>query len=127
MDLKTLAWVGCGGAIGSILRFVVGGWAQRMAPFGQFPLGTLTVNVLGCLLIGLLGGLADYRQVLDPGQRAFLMIGVLGGFTTFSAFAFETLGLMQDGALLRAGANVVLQVVLGLIAATAGYIAARLL
>jgi CrcB protein len=125
VDLKTLAWVGLGGAIGSVLRFTLAGWAQRITPFGQFPVGTLTVNVLGCLAIGLLGGLADYRQALDPGQRAFLMIGVLGGFTTFSAFAFETLGLAQDGALLRAGANVVLQTVLGLTAATIGYLAAR--
>lgn len=127
MDLKTLVWVGFGGAIGSMLRFIVGGWAQRFTPFGQFPVGTLTVNVLGCLAIGLLGGLADYRQALDPGQRAFLMIGVLGGFTTFSAFAFETLGLAQDGALLRAGANVVMQTLLGLTAATLGYLAARFL
>jgi len=115
MDLKTLVWVG------------LGGWAQRVSPFSQFPVGTLTVNIVGCLLIGLLGGLADYRQALDPGQRAFLMIGLLGGFTTFSAFAFETLGLAQDGALLRAGANVVLQTLLGLVAATAGYVTARLL
>ena len=127
MDLRTLAWVGFGGAIGSVLRFAMAGWAQRVTPFSQFPIGTLTVNVLGCLAIGLLGGLADYRQALDPGQRAFLMIGVLGGFTTFSAFAFETLGLAQDGALLRAGANVVLQTVLGLTAATLGYVAARFL
>jgi CrcB protein len=127
VDWKTLAWVGLGGGIGSVLRFAVGGWAQRFTPLGQFPLGTLTVNVLGCLLIGLLGGLADYRQALDPGQRAFLMIGVLGGFTTFSAFAFETLGLAQDGALLRAGVNVVLQTLLGLAAAAAGYVAVRLL
>jgi len=127
LDLKTLVWVGFGGAIGSMLRFIVGGWAQRFTPFSQFPVGTLTVNVLGCLAIGLLGGLADYRQALDPGQRAFLMIGVLGGFTTFSAFAFETLGLAQDGALLRAGANVVMQTLLGLTAATLGYVAARFL
>lgn len=126
MDLKTIAWVAAGGAVGSVLRFVLGGWAQRVSPLGEFPAGTLTVNVLGCLLIGLLAGLADYRQVLDPGQRAFLMIGVLGGFTTFSAFAFETLALAQDGALLRAGANVVLQVVLGLMAAMVGYTVARL-
>lgn len=127
MDLKVLAWVGLGGAIGSMLRFAIGGWSQRLWGFGQFPVGTLTVNVLGCLLIGLLGGLADYRQALDPGERAFLMIGVLGGFTTFSAFAFETLGLAQDGALLRAGLNVLLQVTLGLTAAFAGYAAARFL
>jgi CrcB protein len=127
MDLKTVVWVGLGGCVGSMLRYAVGGWAQRVSPFSQFPVGTLTVNIVGCLLIGLLGGLADYRQTLDPGQRAFLMIGLLGGFTTFSAFAFETLGLAQDGALVRAGANVVLQTLLGVAAATVGYVTARLL
>lgn len=125
MDLRTLLWVGLGGCIGSMLRFAVAGWAQRLTPATSFPLGTLTVNVAGCLLIGLIGGLADYRQALDPGQRAFLMIGLLGGFTTYSAFAFETLGLAQDGALLRAGINVLLQTVLGLGAAAVGYVAAR--
>lgn len=127
MDWRTLAWVGLGGCIGSMLRFTVAGWSQRIAPFAYFPVGTLTVNVLGCLLIGMLGGVADYRQALDPGQRAFLMIGLLGGFTTYSAFAFETLGLAQDGAFLKAGANILLQTVLGLAAAAAGYIGARLL
>lgn len=127
MDLKLLLWVSAGGALGSVLRFIVGGWAQRLAPFGQFPLGTLAVNVLGCLLIGLLAGLAEYRQALDPGQRAFLIVGLLGGFTTFSAFAFETLSLAQEGALGRAMLNVVLQVVVGLTAAFCGYAAARLL
>ncbi|HHQ13450.1 MAG TPA: fluoride efflux transporter CrcB [Chromatiales bacterium] len=125
--MKQLVWVGMGGFVGSVLRFTVGGWAQRLSPAAGFPIGTMTVNVLGCLLIGLLGGLADYRQLLDPGQRAFLMVGMLGGFTTFSTFAFETLGLAQDGALLRAFVNVFGQLLLGLIAAYTGYVAARFL
>ncbi len=73
---------------------MISGWVQRLVVTGVFPYGTLVVNVLGCFLIGILGGLAEYRQVLEPGQRLFLMIGVLGGFTTFSTFAFETLSLM---------------------------------
>ena len=125
--LKQLVWVGMGGFAGSVLRFVVGGWAQRLSSAGAFPVGTMTVNVTGCLLIGVLGGLADYRQLLDPGQRAFLMIGVLGGFTTFSTFAFETLGLAQDGAWLKAFVNVSGQLLLGLVAAYAGYVGARFL
>jgi CrcB protein len=124
--LQQIFLVGIGGFVGSALRFAVGGWAQRLAPMGGFPVGTLVVNVLGCLLLGFLGGLAEYRQAFDPAQRALLMIGVLGGFTTFSTFAFETLGLSLDGAPLRAMANVVLQVVLGIAAAAAGYVAARL-
>ena len=123
--LQQLLYVGAGGFIGSALRFLVGGWAQRLAPMGGFPVGTLAVNVIGCLAIGLLGGLADQRQVLDAGQRLFLMVGVLGGFTTFSSFALETLGLTQDGDLFRALLNFLLQLVLGFSAAAAGYMAAR--
>jgi len=125
--LQQILYVGLGGFIGSSLRFLLGGLAQRVAPLGGFPVGTLAVNVLGCLAIGLLGGLADQRQALDVGQRLFLMVGVLGGFTTFSSFALETLGLMQDGAMLKAMLNCVLQLVLGLAAAFIGYTAARLI
>jgi len=117
--------VGAGGFVGSALRFVVSGWTQRLVATGGFPYGTLVVNVLGCLLIGLLGGLAEYRQVLEPGQRLFLMIGILGGFTTFSTFAFETLSLAQDAELLKALANTALQVVLGFAAAFVGMVVAR--
>ena len=123
--IQQLIYVGLGGFIGSVLRFLLGGLAQRLAPMGGFPIGTLAVNVLGCLAIGLLGGLADQRQALDAGQRLFLMVGVLGGFTTFSSFALETLGLVQDGAILRAALNCALQLVLGLTAAVIGYSAAR--
>ena len=124
---KQLLLVGAGGFVGSILRFAIGGWAQRLSPSGGFPIGTLTVNLIGCLLIGNLGGLADYRQVFEPGQRLLLMVGVLGGFTTYSTFAYESLQLGQDGELLKVFANIVLHVVLGLVAAYAGYVAARMI
>jgi len=117
--------VGAGGFVGSTLRFIVSGWAQRLANSGGFPYGTLTVNVLGCLLIGLLGGLAEYRQMLEPWQRLFLMIGILGGFTTFSTFAYETLALAQDAEFLKAAINTLLQVVVGFAAAFAGIMIAR--
>lgn len=123
--LQQVLIVGLGGALGSALRFMVAGWTQRLMPLSVFPYGTLVVNVVGCLLIGFLGGLADYRQVFDPGQRLFLMIGVLGGFTTFSTFAFETLALAQDAEFIRAAANTLLQVVLGFAAALVGYLGAR--
>ena len=124
---KQLLLVGAGGFVGSILRFAIGGWAQRLSPSGGFPIGTLTVNLIGCLLIGILGGLADHRQVFEPGQRLLLMVGVLGGFTTYSTFAYESLQLGQDGELLKVFANIVLHVVLGLFAAYAGYVAARMI
>jgi CrcB protein len=119
--------VGAGGFLGSALRFMVGGWAQRVAIASVFPYGTLVVNVLGCLMIGILGGLAEYRQVLDPGQRLFLMIGVLGGFTTFSTFAFETVSLMQDAEIAKAVLNTALQVILGFTAAFAGFLGVKYL
>ena len=117
--------VGLGGFCGSSLRFVLSGWVQRMFQHSQFPLGTLTVNVLGCLLIGYLGGLAEQRQVLEPGVRLFLLVGVLGGFTTFSTFAYESLALGQDAEYFKMLLNVVLQVVVGFSAAWIGLVLAR--
>ncbi len=122
---KQVLIVGLGGFVGSSLRFMVHGWTQRFVPAGVFPLGTLVVNVIGCFFLGLLGGLLAYRGILEPGHRLFLMIGVLGGFTTFSAFAFETLILIENAEALKAFANILLQVGLSLAAAYAGYIGAR--
>jgi len=127
-----LAWinqivlVGAGGFIGAVLRFAISGAAQRLDPAGSFPYGTLACNVLGCLAIGLLAGLADARNVMGPGVRLFLLIGVLGGFTTFSSFAYETLELMRERQHLRVGFNVMGSVGLCLIAVWIGYgVAAR--
>ena len=117
--------VGLGGFCGSGLRFVLSGWAQRMFQHSQFPVGTLTVNVLGCLLIGYLGGLAEQRQVLEPGVRLFLLVGVLGGFTTFSTFAYESLALAQDAEYFKMLLNVMLQVMVGFSAAWIGLVLAR--
>jgi fluoride exporter len=119
--------VGVGGFIGSALRFVVSGWVQRLAAASVMPYGTLVVNVFGCLALGLLGGIAEHRQMLEPAQRLFLMVGVLGGFTTFSTFAFESVALMQDAQLAKAALNTLAQIVLGFGAAFAGYILARVL
>lgn len=120
-----IAWVALGGALGSVLRFLASGAAHRALPGLLFPVGTLVVNVAGSLLIGLVGGLAESRQFLGPDLRVFLLTGVLGGFTTFSAFAFESLGLALDGAWWRFALNVAAQLVLGLGAAVAGYAVGR--
>lgn len=119
--------VGLGGFIGSSLRFVVGLWVLNLAGLGAFPYGTLVVNVLGCMAIGLLGGFSDLHGGLNPGLRLFLITGVLGGFTTFSAFAYETLSLAHSAQAMTAVASVVLQTSLGFSAAWLGYATARLM
>lgn len=123
--ITDVLWVGLGGFAGSSLRFLVSGWVHRIPGTNAFPYGTLAVNVVGCLLVGLFGGWAEHRHVLAPSTRLFLMIGVLGGFTTFSTFAYETLAFAHGADALRAFANIVLQVVLGLGAAWFGYTIAR--
>jgi len=105
--------VAVGGALGSVLRYWAGGLAQQAAggAAGGFPIGTLLVNVVGCLVIGALAQLGE-RSPLAPEARALLMTGVLGGFTTFSAFANETVLAWRAGAMAVAAANVVLSVAL---------------
>ena len=107
--------------MGASLRYIMSGLVQRLDPMGTFPYGTMSVNVLGCLVIGVLGGLADSRHVLGPNARLFIILGVLGGFTTFSSFAFETLALLRDGESLRAGANVFGSVLACLVSVWLGY------
>ena len=123
--LKTL-WVGCGGFLGSAARYLLGGLLNRMAPQALVPFETLVINVSGCLAIGLLAGFAETRGVFSPEARAFLLIGILGGFTTFSTFGYETLQLFRDGQWLSGALNVTLQVVLGLGAVWTGHVLSRL-
>jgi CrcB protein len=87
-----------GGGIGSALRYLVSGWMQRAArgPMETFPVGTLSVNVIGCLLIGLLAALFSEPRIVREETRSFLLIGILGGFTTFSTFGYETIRLIED-------------------------------
>lgn len=112
--------IGFGGVIGSIMRYWLSGVTQDLAPRSVFPVGTLAVNVLGCLAIGFLAELADARGVLAPDTRAFLIVGILGSFTTFSAFANETFSAIRDGSLGLALANVVLSVGVCLVAVWGG-------
>ena len=111
--------IGLGGGVGAILRYGLA-TAVQSAAGGAFPLGTLLVNVLGCFGIGVLEGLAEARAFGSPEARALLVVGLLGGFTTFSAFANETVSAAQGGAPWVAGANVVLSVVLCLAAVWLG-------
>ena len=103
--------IGIGGAIGSLLRFWMSTWVHSFAGRG-FPYGTLTVNVLGCLVMGVLFVVLTERLSDNVVLRAGLLIGVLGGFTTFSSFSIETFNLMEQGAHLKALANMALSLVL---------------
>ena len=112
--------VALGGAIGSVLRWGTTSWAARFARDAAFPWGTLGVNLAGSCAIGFVLTLAFERSHVPPAARLFLVTGVLGGFTTFSAFSWETLVLMRDGHALAAAGYVASSVVLGLLAALAG-------
>ena len=113
--------VGAGGFVGSVCRFGVGGLAYRLLPGATLPYGTLIVNVLGCFVIGILGGAGDSRYVIGAELRLLLFMGFLGGFTTFSAFGYETLALVRAEEPLRAVINVALHLVAGLLSVWAGY------
>ncbi len=107
--------VGLGGFIGSALRYLVGGWAQQMSKSLDFPYGTLTVNLIGCFVIGFLGQLAEARGVFASETRLLVFIGLLGGFTTFSSFGNDTLNLARSGQMLNALTNIAVNVVFGLL------------
>ncbi|MDA1215343.1 MAG: fluoride efflux transporter CrcB [Chloroflexi bacterium] len=111
ITLINVLLVGAGGFIGSALRFIVGTWVMRTAGTPVFPYGTLTVNILGCLVIGLLAGLTEGRQLFSNEVRLLVFFGVLGGFTTFSAFGLETVVLLQDGRVFMGLANAGVQVI----------------
>ena len=118
--------VGLGGALGSIARYALDGLVLRLAtPY--FPSGTFVVNVAGCLVFGAILGLADAKVLpLAPAARLFLLIGLLGGFTTFSTFTFETFQLVRDGEYARGFLNAAGQVVVGYAAMWASFVAMRI-
>ena len=118
--LRNLLLVGSGGFLGSVARYCLTGWATQLTHAGRFPIGTLVVNVLGCLLIGVLAGIAEHAHIFSPSARLFLITGLIGGFTTYSAFAYETYFLGREHMALAAFANVALQLVLGLGAVVLG-------
>jgi CrcB protein len=105
----------------------VSGYAQQLSKSIQFPFGTLAVNLMGCALVGFLAELADHRGVIPTEARSFLIVGILGGFTTFSAFGNETMNLLRDGELWLAFGNILSHTVLGIGAVWLGYSTAYLL
>jgi CrcB protein len=118
--MTKLICIAAGGAVGALLRYGLSGWAQRLTP-GLFPVGTLTVNVIGCVLIGVLAALFAGPQFVREEYRWVLMVGLLGAFTTFSTYGLETMTLVNDGQFARAGLNVLLSNGLGLTAVWVAY------
>ena len=120
-----LLLIAVGGAAGSILRYVLGGAVQHLSARG-FPIGTLAVNVLGCFLIGILARVFLNMQTATE-WRALLVVGFCGGFTTFSTFSYETLGLIEGGEYARGLAYISLSVILCLLATFGGMALSRTL
>jgi CrcB protein len=121
----TYLWVAIGGALGSMARFacssLIAGW------FGQtFPWGTLVINVVGSFVIGFFATLTgpDGRIMVPGDMRQFVLVGICGGYTTFSSFSLQTLNLVQDGEVARAGLNIAGSVALCLLSVWLGYVAA---
>jgi len=117
--------VAVGGAIGTLLRYLVGGLDYRFSN-GVFPVSTLVVNVTGSLVIGFLWGIFD-RFAISPNLRMFIFIGILGGYTTFSTFSLETFNLIRDGEYRIALMNVILSAVLSIFAVFLGYFISKTL
>jgi CrcB protein len=114
--MKAILLVALGGAIGSVTRFKLSGYVLHHTIDWRFPAGTFTVNVVGCLVAGILAGLAEKHDMFSPDARLLLFTGLLGGFTTFSAFGLETMHLLKRGEIAVASANIVLSVIAGLAA-----------
>ncbi len=108
--------VALGGAIGSVAQYKLSGLVLHHTIDWRFPAGTFAVNVIGCLVAGVLVALAEKADLLSPGARLFLFTGLLGGFTTFSAFGVETVHLLRRGEVLIAALYVGLSVAVGLLA-----------
>ncbi len=118
--MEKLLWIGAGGAVGAVLRYVVSATVQGMSRDSGFPYGTLAVNLVGCFLIGLLSILAETRGVFSSEAFAFLFIGVLGALTTFSTFSNETMILLQAGKTAYVLENIAANTGLGLMAVWTG-------
>lgn len=119
-----LLLIAIGGAVGSAVRYLFSQAVQR-ASGTLFPVGTLAVNFAGCLVFGFVAGAAEQRVHLAPELRMFLLVGILGGFTTFSSYAFESLSLMRDGQWLAAAVNVAGQAIAGIAGVWLGFAMTR--
>ena len=124
MEYSKILAIGVGGFLGALGRYWVSGLAQRLG--GRFPYGTLSVNLIGSFILGLFATLFLEKVIVNQEVRLFLLVGLLGAFTTYSTFSLETLNLMRGGEWMFAGLNVLANVVGTLIAVWAGISIAKL-
>ena len=124
IDMGKILAVGMGGFLGAISRYWLSGVAQKLSD--RFPLGTLSVNLLGSLILGLLATLFLDKVIVSQEVKLFVLVGLLGAFTTYSTFSFETLNLMRNNEWMFAGANILANVLGTLIAVWAGVSIAKL-
>jgi len=120
LGFKQILIVAFGGAVGSVLRYKLGGFALHHTQAWNFPISTFGVNVVGCFAIGILAALVEHHDLFSPSIRLLLFTGLLGGFTTFSAFGYESVFLLRCGLLSAATSYVLLSVVCGLGAVLVG-------
>ncbi len=121
----TVLAIAVGGALGSVTRYVIAVRLYRLLGLG-LPYGTLTVNILGSMLLGIVLALVEQRGMFTPEQRSFITIGFLGGMTTFSTFIYEGWDYTRDGEILRAGLYAGLSLAGAFLAFTLGHTAVRL-
>ena len=118
--IETILIVALGGAIGSVARYKLSGFALHHTQAWNFPMSTFSINVVGCFVIGILAALVEHHDLLSPSMRLLLFTGLLGGFTTFSAFGCESVFLLRRGLVSVATAYVILSVLCGLVAVLVG-------
>lgn len=125
--MNKILLIGIGGFIGAVLRYLVGDAAQSWTKSDTFPVGTLIVNLVGCLMIGFLSHVGESSQIVTAEARSFMFIGILGAFTTFSTFSNETINLFRQGQNFYSALNVAANIFVGLAAVWVGRQAAFML
>ena len=122
--LKTILFVGTGGFLGSVARYLVNVLIQNHFE-GRFPLWTFAANILGCFLVGLLYGLFEHGNLMNNDVRSFLIVGFCGGFTTFSTFMHENFNMMSGGKFALCACYLALSLIIGLLACYLGHLVTR--
>ena len=118
--MGTFLLIGMGGFLGEIMRYLLGNYVQNWSKISDFPIGTLVVNLVGCLLIGALAQLAEIRDIFTPETSSLIFLGFLGAFTTFSTFSSDSFNLFQEGNSLLFYLNIGASVIFGLFAVWLG-------